>query len=102
MEVSDPHRAWIDALAARIARMPSVEAVWLYGSRARGDHRPRSDIDLAVSAPHGSERAWSDACALVEDADTLLPIDLVWLEKAGPELRAAVQSQGVKLYERRD
>lgn len=98
----DPYRPVIESLAARLAAVPEVDAVWLYGSRARGDHRSRSDIDLAVSAPRASEAAWSRICELVADADTLLPIDLVWLEKAGPELRAAVQSQGVKLYERRD
>lgn len=100
MQVHDPFRGAIEALVERIAHVPSVDVVWLYGSRARGDHRSRSDIDLAVSAPLASEREWSAVCEIVEDADTLLPIDLVRLEHAAPELKASVAAHGVKLYER--
>ena len=37
----------VDTLAAQ----PKVRKVVLFGSRARGDYSPGSDIDLAVSAP---------------------------------------------------
>ncbi|MEO1307516.1 MAG: nucleotidyltransferase domain-containing protein [Pseudomonadota bacterium] len=30
------------------ARQPVIRRVWLYGSRARGDNRPDSDIVLAI------------------------------------------------------
>jgi len=33
---------------------PGIEAVWVYGSRARGTQRHESDIDLAVM-----RRAWT-------------------------------------------
>ena len=39
--------SFIDDLRA----LPQVGAVYLYGSRARGDHAPRADIDLAVACP---------------------------------------------------
>jgi len=35
-------------LAKWIEPVPSVPAVYLYGSRVRGDHRPDSDIDVRV------------------------------------------------------
>ncbi|MFJ4124669.1 nucleotidyltransferase domain-containing protein [[Kitasatospora] papulosa] len=38
----------VRAMASRLARSPSVEAVVLGGSRARGTHRPDSDWDLGV------------------------------------------------------
>ena len=38
--------AFLEALAA--ARFPFVSKGLLYGSRARGDHRPDSDADVAV------------------------------------------------------
>ena len=38
--------AFLEALAA--PRFPFVRKVLLYGSRARGDHRPDSDADVAV------------------------------------------------------
>ncbi len=33
------------------AGFPHIERVTLYGSRAKGNYRPGSDIDLAISAP---------------------------------------------------
>ncbi|MEV4110376.1 nucleotidyltransferase domain-containing protein [Nonomuraea sp. NPDC049695] len=38
----------IDAIAARLTEVPGVVAVVLGGSRARGTHRPDSDIDLGL------------------------------------------------------
>lgn len=35
-------------IAARLSRVPGVEAIVLGGSRARGTHRPDSDIDLGI------------------------------------------------------
>jgi predicted nucleotidyltransferase len=37
----------MNAIHEWAARHPIAE-VWLYGSRARGTHRPDSDVDLAV------------------------------------------------------
>lgn len=46
-----------EALAAVVARLVEAldpAAIWLFGSRARGDHRPDSDFDLLVVAkPNG-------------------------------------------------
>jgi len=39
-----------DELRRIVAAKPAVAAAWLYGSAARGDDRPGSDIDLAVLA----------------------------------------------------
>lgn len=41
-------RRSIDSFLARIAGRYDVAEAWLYGSRARGDARPDSDLDLAV------------------------------------------------------
>lgn len=101
MQIQDGYRPAIEALAARIGDVPSVDEVWLYGSRGRGDHQPRSYIDLAVRTPRTGEIEWSRVCDIVEDADTLLPIDLVRLEEASDSLRTAILDQGVRLYVRR-
>jgi len=90
----------IDRLVADLTRHPEVVRVWLFGSRARGDQRPRSDIDLAVEAPGASRRAWLDLCRLVEEADTLLRIDLVRIEEAPPALAQQIRREGRVLHER--
>jgi uncharacterized protein len=79
-----PAVAW---LTDRLAAIPSVERVVLFGSRARGDHGPRPDIDLAVEAPEASTEDRARMVELVEDAPTLLAIDLVRLDTAEPALR---------------
>lgn len=75
--------------------------VLLYGSRARGDHAPRSDVDLAVDAPDLSEKEWLALEDFVEDAPTLYKIDCVWLQKAPEELRQSILRDGKILYERK-
>lgn len=42
------------ALLDRIVPAMRPEEVWLFGSRARGDHRPDSDWDLLVVLPDGT------------------------------------------------
>lgn len=39
----------IDKLVAMAEQTPDLAALWLYGSRARGDHHDDSDYDLAVA-----------------------------------------------------
>ena len=38
----------LHAVVSRIVDQIDPEAVWLFGSRARGTHRPESDFDLLV------------------------------------------------------
>ena len=90
----------VDRLVAELARQPEVVRVWLFGSRARGDHGAQSDIDLAVEAPTASRRTWLELCRLVEEAATLLRIDLVRVEEAPPTLAQQIRREGRVLYER--
>ena len=43
------------ALVRWLEREPSVEAAWLFGSRARGDAHGRSDVDIAILPPRDRE-----------------------------------------------
>lgn len=81
---------------------PAVDAIWLFGSRARADAAPRSDIDLAIVCPRAGARDWAAMQALIEDADTLLTIDAVrfdTLAEADP-LRTAILRDRVVLFAR--
>ncbi|ATG74479.1 DNA polymerase III subunit beta [Zobellella denitrificans] len=92
------HYHFLDELTS----LPYVEAIYLFGSRARGDHRERSDIDLAVVCPEASAQDWLKVLSIIEQADTLLTIDCVRLD-AEPEnspLRAAIERDKKVLYER--
>lgn len=43
----------LQGLVARLVSALDPQAIWLFGSRARGDHRADSDFDLLVVAPEG-------------------------------------------------
>lgn len=85
-----------------VAQMAALGArrVILYGSRARGDHAPRSDIDLAIDAPGLSEGTWRRMEDLAEEADTLHRIDCVHLQAVCGALRSDILRDGRVLYER--
>jgi predicted nucleotidyltransferase len=109
----DPLTGRPDAAALRATVAAVVDAVHplaivLFGSRARGDHRPTSDVDLLVVVPEGlTTRA---VCAALDArralADTPLAVDV--LAATPGRLVAArgdyssvlhwAQEQGVVLY----
>ncbi len=92
----------IAELVRRIVLFLSPRRVILFGSRARGDNVPKSDIDLAVDAPGEKLRAYFDLLAdLNRDPPTLLGMDIVLLDEVGAEFRARVEREGRVLYEQR-
>ena len=92
----------IHEIADELSRVSSVEAVILFGSRSRGDHWERSDIDLAVVCPNASRKDWHKLIDVVDEARTLLKIDLVRFDNAPESLKEEIQSEGIPLYEREE
>lgn len=79
-----------------LARKYQVKKVILFGSRARGDFRIKSDIDLAVQ---GGDfvRFMLD---VNEETSTLLCFDIINLdENIQQELRQAIEKEGKVIYE---
>jgi uncharacterized protein len=87
-------------VADRLKSFAEVERMILFGSRARGDSAPRSDIDLAVACPNANAVRWSEIVEAVETAPTLLRVDLIRLESAPSELLSEIAREGKVLYER--
>jgi uncharacterized protein len=61
----------------KLKKLSFIEAIYLYGSRARGDNQERSDIDLAIVCPAANESDWLKVLKIIDEADTLLSIDCV-------------------------
>lgn len=80
-----------------LAKKYDVKKVILFGSRARGDYKSRSDIDLAVSG--GDCVRFS--LDVQENTSTLLFFDIVNLDgTVQKELLESIEKEGVCIYEK--
>ena len=88
-------------IAPMFERFLGIQRLILFGSRARGDYEERSDIDLAIDAESITDEVW-DAIYFYkeENLDTLLSIDLVWIQRSSERLQQKIKEEGVILFER--
>ncbi|MGY4706933.1 nucleotidyltransferase family protein [Candidatus Bipolaricaulota sp. J31] len=80
----------------RILKECGARRVFLFGSVARGEERPGSDVDLACEGLH-PERFFEALGKLL--LCTGRDIDLVDLDEAKGPLRERIEKEGVLLYE---
>ena len=79
---------------------PNIYKIVLFGSRARGDYRPNSDIDLAIFSRSISNLEVANFTNEIEDLDTLLKFDIVLMTPdTDPRLLENVKQEGVVLME---
>lgn len=79
------------------ARRHGIEEIILFGSRARGTHTERSDIDLAVHGGDFDSFYWD----VKEKTHSLLMFDLVDLDAGvSEELKTEIERDGVIIYEK--
>lgn len=76
------------------------QEIILFGSRARGDHRPNSDWDIAFKGV-SHQKAWP--AFLIEQKEepiSLLKYDLVQYEELTPDYHENIQKDGILLYKK--
>ena len=79
----------------------SVEKVVLFGSRARGDHTPRSDYDLAVYGELQPNEIVLLRSSLREDLPTLHKIDAVFMQNQTDEAFIKnIEKEGILIYDK--
>ena len=81
----------------RIAASHGANNLRVFGSSARGEETPDSDIDLLIELEHG--RSLLDIVALKQDLEDLLSrkVDVVTDRAISPYIRDAVLSEAVEL-----
>ncbi len=90
----------LDALDTALSNAPAVAKAYIFGSRARGDFGPKSDIDLALLAPDAGIVQWFDLLDAIEILPTLLETDVVRLDEADRDLRMRIEEEGLVVYDR--
>ena len=79
------------------AQKYNVDKIILFGSRAKGTHRERSDIDIAVLGGEFDGFYWD----IKENAWTLLMFDIInFSGRISEELRQEIEKYGVTIYEK--
>lgn len=80
-----------------LAKKYDIEQVILFGSRARGDFKERSDIDLAIKGG----QAELFMIGVDEETSTLLKYDIINLDASvQKELLESIEKEGILLYEK--
>jgi predicted nucleotidyltransferase len=101
--MSDPDRERVitDACNVLAAALPQAWAIYVYGSFARGDERPDSDIDLAVLLPPGA--TIPDKLGLIADVSRSVhrEADIVDLRRVSLDLIHELLREGRQLQVRR-
>lgn len=93
-----------DAILRAVENLPGISVLVLFGSRARGDDRPDSDLDVAVlpASQDARERRYlrSDIAVALADLAPEGRVDVVFLDEADDVLRERVLEQGRVLLNR--
>ncbi len=93
----------IAKICAVFARYPQVEKAVIFGSRAKGNYKPGSDIDLSLYGDAGLTREVLYQI-MAEIDDLLLPytIDLsIFHALSDPDFIGHIQRVGVVFYEKK-
>jgi len=84
-----------------LTECPAVEKAILYGSRAKGNHRPGSDIDLTLIGDRLDLNTLGELTAQLDESSIPYPVDLsLWSRIDHAGLREHIERVGVVFYQR--
>jgi predicted nucleotidyltransferase len=98
MSPAEREQVLVEARNALLAALPDAWAIYAFGSCARAEDWPGSDLDLAVLLP--PERRIEDLLGVMSGVSTRIhrDVDVVDLRRAGDVLRREVLMDGRTLY----
>ena len=95
MKYNIPDKVLKDIIS--IAEKCDIEKIILFGSRAKGTHKERSDIDIAVSGVVQFSALQEE----IGNLPTLFSVDIVNLDTCtNPLLQEDIRNYGKKIYEK--
>lgn len=91
----------VDKINGVLAQFPEVDKAVLYGSRAKGNYQPGSDIDLSLHGATLTPRMLADIADALDELMLPYSIDLSIFEQLNhAELREHIERVGIVLYQR--
>jgi predicted nucleotidyltransferase len=95
---AERERLFSDLREGVLAALPDALAIYVYGSFARGEEWPSSDVDVALLLPPESELGDVLALASALAVRVARDVDVVDLRRAGDTLRAEVLRDGRTIF----
>ena len=88
----------IKSIAREVAKRHGVERMFLFGSYARGDAKPDSDLDFRIDK--GSIRGLFALGGLYADLEEAfgVPVDLLTTDSLDEAFRKEISSEEVQIY----
>jgi len=85
-----------------ISTYPEIIKAWIYGSFARNEDKPGSDIDIAVKSDHGF--SYFDLAGLQYHVEEELKrkVDIGFIDSFKPRILANVKQDLIQIYERQE
>lgn len=91
----------IDNIVNIVSKYSEVEKVCIFGSRARGDYKSTSDIDIAIFSQNISSTTMNIIRDEIDMLDTIYKSDIVHFEKLlKKELQHNILNEGVFILTR--
>jgi predicted nucleotidyltransferase len=90
----------IEKLKEVISTYPEIIKAWMYGSFARNEDKPGSDIDIAVKSDHGF--SYFDLAGLQHRLEVVLKrkVDVGFIDSFKPRILVNVKQDLIQFYER--
>ena len=93
--------ATIELIRRILVAFPAVDTAILYGSRAKGNYRKGSDIDLTLSGATLDQRQLAEIAGKLDESAIPYQVDLSIKEQIdNPALLEHIQRVGVVFYQR--
>lgn len=91
----------LDLIQTLAQNYPALETIIIFGSRAMGNYKPGSDVDLAIKGAVSSAQIREISGLLNDELPTPYFYDVLALDAlTNPELLAHIRQYGQILYEK--
>ena len=90
----------IDGIVAVVARYGQVEKAGVYGSRAQGEYRFNSDVDIAIYAPNMAEEDFFKLRFELRELPLVFSLDICHVDTlSNISLKQKIQQEAVIIYQ---